>query len=231
MGAILENGGNVMRYAAALVDFDGTLADSMPWWLDLPRRTLEEAGIPEPEGFRRAIREVPMREIAVWMAVQYPELVRERTLEERWYAMMADSYRRRVTLKPGALELLSLFREKGLTVAILSATKRPLLDVALERFGLFSRVDLVLTEEEAGSKRTPEPYALLAEKLGLAMPEMLLVEDAPRNIAAAADLGLGTVGVYDASMEAWQEELRRTADVYLPDFSDLSPVRGLLEKK
>jgi beta-phosphoglucomutase-like phosphatase (HAD superfamily) len=104
-------------------------------------------------------------------------------------------------------------------------------DVALERFGLFSRVDLVLTEEEAGSKRTSEPYALLAEKLGLAMPEMLLVEDAPRNIAAAADLGLGTVGVYDASMEAWQEELRRTADVYLPDFSDLSPVRGLLEKK
>jgi len=220
-----------MRYAAALVDFDGTLADSMPWWLDLPRRTLEEAGIPEPKGFRRSIREVPMREIAVWMARDYPELVRESTLEERWYAMMADNYRRRVALKPGAMDLLSLLREEGLKIVILSATKRPLLDVALERFGLFSRVDLILTEEEAGSKRSQEPYLLLSEKLGLSLPEMLLVEDAPRNIAAAAELGLGTAAVYDASMEQWQEELRRTADVYLPDFSDLSPLRALLEKK
>ena len=33
-----------MQYKAALVDFDGTLADSMPWWLDLPRQTLIEEG-------------------------------------------------------------------------------------------------------------------------------------------------------------------------------------------
>ena len=219
----------MLRYKAALVDFDGTLADSMPWWLDLPRRTLSEAGIPEPEGFHRRIREAPMREIAVWMAEEYPELVRERPLPERWYAMMEDNYLHRVSLKPGAEALLSLFREKGLAVVILSATKRPLLDTALERFDLFSRVDLVFSEEEAGSKRTPAPYRFLAEKLALAPGEMLLAEDAPRNIAAAAEMGLGTVAVYDASMAAWQEELRRTADVYLPDLSDLSRVREMLD--
>ena len=58
---------------------------------------------------------------------------------------------------------------------------------------------------------------------------MLLIEDAPLNIAAAAEQGLGTVGVYEAVMAAWQEDIRRTADVYLRDFSDLSALRALLQ--
>ena len=220
-----------MIYKAALLDFDGTLADSMPCWLDLPRRTLAEAGIPEPPGFQQTIREIPMREIAVWMAGEYPELVRERTLEERWYAMMADSYLHRVSLKPGAEELLDLLREAGLRPAILSATKRPLLDVALDRFGLFSRVDLVLTEEEAGSKRTEAPYRLAAERLGAELAEMVLVEDAPRNLAAARALGLGTVGVFDESMAPFRAELLAASDLALPDLSDLAPLRAFLEKR
>ncbi len=219
-----------MIYKAALLDFDGTLADSMPCWLDLPRRTLAEAGIPEPPGFQQTIREIPMREIAVWMAGEYPELVRERTLEERWYAMMADNYLHRVSLKPGAEALLDLLREAGLRPAILSATKRPLLDVALERFGLFPRVDLVLTEEEADSKRTEAPYRLAAERLGAELAEMVLMEDAPRNLAAARALGLGTVGVYDESMAPFRAELLAAADLALPDFSDLAPLRAFLEK-
>ena len=219
-----------MNYKAALLDFDGTLADSMPCWLDLPRRTLEEAGIPEPPGFRRIIREVPMREVAVWMAAEYPELVRERTLEERWYAMMEDNYLRRVSLKPGAEALLALLRSLGLRPAILSATKRPLLDTALGRFGLFSRVDLVLTEEEAGSKRTEAPYRLAAERLGAEPWEMVLVEDAPRNLAAARALGLGTVGVFDESMAPFRAELLAASDLALPDFTDLAPLRAFLEK-
>ena len=219
-----------MIYKAALLDFDGTLADSMPCWLDLPRRTLAEAGIPEPPGFRRTIREIPMREVAVWMAAEYPELVRERTLEERWYAMMEDNYLHRVSLKPGAEALLDLLRELGLRPAILSATKRPLLAVALERFGLFPRVDLVLTEEEAGSKRTEAPYRLAAERLGADLAEMVLVEDAPRNLAAARALGLGTVGVYDESMAPFRAELLAASDLALPDLSDLAPLRAFLEK-
>ena len=218
-----------MQYKAALVDFDGTLADSMPWWLDLPRQTLIEEGIPEPEDFSGIIRRLTMREVAVWMAEQYPHLVRDRTLRERWESMMERNYLKRISLKPGAKELLSLLREAGLTVVILSATRRPLLDTALEHFGLLPRVDRIYCEEETGSKRTEKPYLFLEEELGVSRSEMLLIEDAPLNIAAAAEQGLGTVGVYEAVMAAWQEDIRRTADVYLRDFSDLSALRALLQ--
>mgnify|MGYP003618444224 CR=1 FL=1 len=35
-----------MAFSLALVDFDGTLADSMPYWLRLPADTLRAAGLP-----------------------------------------------------------------------------------------------------------------------------------------------------------------------------------------
>ena len=38
-----------MSCSLALVDFDGTLADSMPYWLRLPVDTLREANLPQPE--------------------------------------------------------------------------------------------------------------------------------------------------------------------------------------
>ena len=53
-----------MAFSLALVDFDGTLADSMPYWLRLPADTLRAAGLPQPEGFAEYIRSVPIREIA-----------------------------------------------------------------------------------------------------------------------------------------------------------------------
>ena len=40
-----------MAFSLALVDFDGTLADSMPYWLRLPADTLRAAGLSQPEGF------------------------------------------------------------------------------------------------------------------------------------------------------------------------------------
>lgn len=42
-----------MAFSLALVDFDGTLADSMPYWLRLPADTLRAAGLPQPGGLCR----------------------------------------------------------------------------------------------------------------------------------------------------------------------------------
>ena len=68
-----------MPYSLALVDFDGTLADSMPYWLRLPVDTLREAGIPQPDGYENYIRSIPMWEIARETEKTYPQLVEELT--------------------------------------------------------------------------------------------------------------------------------------------------------
>ena len=219
-----------MSFSLALVDFDGTLADSMPYWLRLPADTLRAAGLPQPEGFTEYIRSVPVWEIAKEMTKQYPQLEAETPLAARWSAEMAAHYAHDIPLKPGAKELLSVLRAAGLRVYILSATRHALLDAAIERLGVAPLVDGVYAEEETGSKRTEAPYAFFREMLGVPYERMLLVEDAPRNLAAAESLGAAGVGVYDESMKEYTEAIRDRAAVYLPDFSDLSALEALLRR-
>lgn len=219
-----------MSYSLALVDFDGTLADSMPYWLRLPVDTLREANLPQPEGFADFIRAVPIWEIAREVGKRYPQLETETPLGERWSAEMAAHYAHEIPLKPGAKGLLQTLRAAGLRVYILSATRHALLDPAIERLGIAPLVDGVYAEEETGSKRTEAPYAFFRDRLGVPYEKMLLVEDAPRNLAAAEALGLTGVGVYDESMKEYTEAIRAAAAVYLPDFSDLSALEALLRR-
>lgn len=218
-----------MEFKAALIDFDGTLADSMPYWLGLPQESLRRAGIPEPEGFQDAIRSVPVWEVAEWLPREFPALTAGGSLAEQWFAAMGEHYRRHITLKAGAMELLEELRAAGLTLVILSATRRDLLETAMGAMDVAGRVDLVFSEKDIGSKRTEVPYRFIAERLGLALEEMFLIEDAPRNLAAAAALGLGTVGVYDESMAGSQDEVRAVADVYLPDLRERHAMQRLLQ--
>ena len=103
-----------MAFSLALVDFDGTLADSMPYWLRLPADTLRAAGLPQPEGFAEYIRSVPIREIARDMGAKYPQLEAETPLAVRWSAEMAAHYAREIPLKPGAKKLLQTLRAADL---------------------------------------------------------------------------------------------------------------------
>lgn len=217
-----------MSFSLALVDFDGTLADSMPYWLRLPMDTLREANLMQPENFADFIRSVPIWEIAREVGKRYPQLEAETPLAVRWSAQMAEHYAREVPLKPGAKEFLRCLRAAGLRVYILSATRHALLDPAIERLGVAPLVDGVYAEEETGSKRTEAPYAFFREKLGVPYEKMILVEDAPRNLAAAEALGVTGIGVYDESMKEYTETIRAGAAVYLPDFSDLSALEALL---
>ena len=218
-----------MAYQLALVDFDGTLAESMDYWLSLPFVTIQEANIPEPEGFRDYIRSIPLWEVGAQMERDYPFLLEKGTVTEQWYRHMEDNYRYHVALRDGAVEFLQLLRKQGLKIALLSATRRATLDIGVERFGLFDLVDGVYSEEQIGSKRSPEPYEFLAKEFSVPLSDMFLVEDSWKNLRTAGELGLGTVAIQDPTMAKWEAQLRQS-DVYLPDFHDLTPVETFLHK-
>lgn len=216
-----------MAYKLALVDFDGTLADSMPYWLDLPEQTLRRNGIAPPEGFNRLIRDLPMMEVGKIFSRDYPQLDRLGPLNRYWEACMDENYHRRISLLPGAAELLRYLRDHGLAVWLISATPHSILDSAVKHFGLWELADRVLTEEDTGSKHRPDAYHFCANAFGCSLEEMLLVEDSLPNIRMAAELGLGTVAVRESVLPDFQPELQRIADVYTESWCDLSVLDSL----
>lgn len=214
----------------AIVDFDGTLAESMPYWLELPFVTLQQENIPEPEGFRDYIRSLPLWEVGAQLERDYPFLLEKGPVTEQWYAHMEANYRHRVPLREGAVEFLKLLRQRGRKIVLLSATRASTLAIAMERFGLYELLDGVYSEEQIGSKRSEEPYRYLAEKTGIPLSDMFLVEDSWKNLRTAGELGLGTVAIQDPAMAKWEAQLR-TADLYLTDFRDLRPVEDFLRRR
>ena len=218
-----------MAYQLALVDFDGTLVESMDYWLSLPYVTIKEANIPEPEGFRDYIRSIPLWEVGAQMEKDYPFLLQNGPITEQWYRHMEDNYRHHVPLRTGAAAFLQLLRQQGLKVVLLSATRRTTLHIGVERFGLYELLDGVYSEEQIGSKRSAEPYEFLAKEYGVPLSDMFLVEDSWKNLRTAGELGLGTVAIQDPTMAKWEAQLRQS-HVYLENFRDLTPVETFLRQ-
>ena len=102
-----------MSFQLAIVDFDGTLAESMPYWLELPFVTLKQENIPEPEGFRDYIRSLPLWEVGAQLQRDYPFLLEKGPVTEQWYARMEENYRHHVPLREGAAEFLKALRRRA----------------------------------------------------------------------------------------------------------------------
>ena len=219
-----------MSFQLAIVDFDGTLAESMPYWLELPFVTLKQENIPEPEGFRDYIRSLPLWEVGAQLQRDYPFLLEKGPVPAQWYAHMEENYRHHVPLREGAAEFLKALRRRGIKTVLLSATRASTLAIALERFGLYALLNGVYSEEQIGSKRSEEPYRYLEKTTGIPLSNMFLVEDSWKNLRAAAQLGLGTVAVQDPSMAKWEAQLRQS-DLYLEDFHSLTPVEDFLRRR
>ena len=217
-----------MSCKLALVDFDGTLVDSMPYWLELPFVTLKKYGIPEPEGFADRIRGDPMWKVSQQLEAEYPVLRGDRTLRERWDDDMLENYRLRVRKKPGAEALLALLREEGAKVCVLSATRERILSQALAFHGFMPLLDAVFDEANFGSKQKEDTYRALAERCGCRVDEVLLVDDAPFNIKTAAAAGCATVAVREGCFAHQVPELQAAAGLYVPALTETDAIRAYI---
>ena len=212
-----------------LADFDGTLADSMPYCAALPYEERKARGIAAPADLGDLIRARPMGEIAGILAARYAALGDREALYEAWTERMAENYAGRIALKPGAEALLEDFRRRELPVCLLTATDHRLLDPALDKLGLKRFLCAAVSEAEAGgSKRTGVPYRFCLERLGARAEETLLLEDSLPNLRGGRAAGLKTCGVYDESMAPVWEDIQRETDVSLRDLRSREALLALL---
>jgi len=97
-------------------------------------------------------------------------------------------------LLPGAVETLRLLRDKGIQIAIGSASKNA--PMIVEKTGLTGRFDALCSGlQVTKSKPDPEVFIRSADMLGLPYGRCLVVEDALAGIMAAHAAGMPALGV------------------------------------
>ena len=92
---------------------------------------------------------------------------------------------------------------------------------ALKRLNVLSFFQGMFTCSEIGSgKDQPDIYHAAALQMDTDPSRTWVFEDALHALRTAKKAGFQTVGVYDRASSADQEDIRKTADIYLPEFSD-----------
>ena len=102
----------------------------------------------------------------------------------------------RLALMPGAEALLNRVEGAGLPTAVCTSSGGAYLREMLEQFGLSGRFDALLAAEDVTrGKPHPEIYRTAAERLGVPIGSLLVLEDSGTGCAAGVASGATTVAV------------------------------------
>lgn len=210
-----------------LFDFDGTLVDSMPYWVkimaDLPRKY----GISVGEDFINII--TPMGREGTMRYIQ--QLGARATVEELLKETddaIFPLYENVIPLKKGVKECLLSMRERGRHLHVLTASPHRWMDPCLKHAGVWELFDNVWSCEDFSSVKTnPAIYGMAAERIGSPITDMAFLDDNINADKAAKESGIRVIGVFDETSRHDEKAMRALADDYVMDFDEL---RGRIER-
>ncbi len=142
----------------------------------------------------------------------------EKLLEMKGISISEDEKKRLATLKndyyveliqglspkdilPGAIDLIKLLREKGISVALGSSSRNA--RFILEKLEIESYFDVIIDGNDVSkAKPDPEVFLLSALRLGIDPSECVVLEDSASGIDAARIAGMKSIGVGSNSILA-----------------------------
>lgn len=210
-----------LPYGAYLFDFDGTLVDSMPNFVSVMLRILDERGMSYDKEIIKII--TPLG--CVGTARYYRELgldEPEETIIARMHRYAIPAYRDTIPAKEGVADTLHALKAAGCSLHVLTASPHPMLDPCLKRLGLWELFDNVWScEDFETTKSDPEIYRRAAAKIGLPVEQILFLDDNYNADRTAKEAGMAVCGVFDPTSAEYEAEIRSVSDHYIRQFSEL----------
>ena len=200
-------------YDAYLFDWDGTLAQSHEAWLAFYHEQLKSFGITLSD------EEVVSR-IFGRAKTGFQELgLSESDLEKVEAATIrtAKEQMTLVDLYPGATSVLELLDAKGKKIALVTASFREVVDLAVANHNLLDLFDVVITGDEVKAQK-PDPDGIITvlQKLNVAPNKAIMIGDSPKDLLAGNNAGTDTLLFYPPEHETQHPlaELQKCSPTY-----------------
>ncbi len=205
---------------AFIFDLDGTLLDSMHVWENVGYNFLKSLGIEEPpREINDTLRPMGVKESAQYLCdtFGFPQTPEELICDLN--KQMERQYKDTIELKEGALAFLQ--KNEGRAMCVATATRRDLVEPALERLGIAHFFEFILTSYEVGnSKHEPDIYLQSAQKLGRCAEDCIVFEDALHAASTAKKAGFYVVGVHETCFKNDHAEMSALCDEWVADLRE-----------
>lgn len=205
-----------------LFDFDGTLVDSMPFYIAGVLKELDKSNCKYGDDIIKTITPLGLAGTADYFLKTFGLKVSVEDLIRAFKENMANEYFYNIPAKSSVINVLSQLKERGASLNILTASTHITLDACLKRLGIFDLFDNVWScDDFFTTKVNPEIYKMAAQKLNTNIDEILFLDDNINANLTAKNAGMKVCGVFDESSADCVEQMKAVCDYYIYDFSEL----------
>jgi len=198
---------------AVILDMDGILIDSERHWQLTERAIFAELGIDLSDQLLVQTRGLRTEEmVAHWSARFSLDGTDPEALMADYDRRMVETMKREVPLMDGARELIGMFRELGLPVALATCSTQEHIDAVMDKHGLRASFDqLVSAAVDMPGKPHPEVFLRTAALLKIDPTCCLVFEDSFNGLVAAKAARMMVVAMPDP--EEYKQERFSAADL------------------
>ena len=210
-----------MQGKTYLFDFDGTLVDSMPTFISVMLKILDEHKIKYPDDVVKIITPLGYHGTAEYfrtlgLDIPTDELVKMMNGYARF------EYENNILAKDEVIKTLRELRARGCSLNILTASPHIMLDPCLVRLGIWELFDNVWSSDDfKTTQANPEIYKMAAEKIGVPTEQLIFVDDNVNAVRTAKLAGAIAYGIYDDSSKDDIDEMQAASDRYIKSFDEL----------
>ena len=186
---------DLSKYDLFIVDFDGTVVDTMVMWRDICPDFIRSINKEPSSDLFEKITSKTNLEISRYVRENYLTEYSYEEVEEMFFNFIKEQYIKQ-DIKPNAIKMLEEFNKFG-KVVLYSATAGRILDVLLEKFDLRKYYSHIYSGSDLKiSKKDGTGYLKVIELEGGCF-KPLAVEDALHAILGASSQGIDVLAVLD----------------------------------
>ena len=204
-----------------LFDFDGTLVDSMPTYVSVMLRVLDENNIAYDDDIIKTITPLGYEGTAkYYKTLGVPSSVESIIADLNAYAK--KEYEECILSKNNVIDVLRELKRRGASLNVLTASPHTMLDCCLKRLGIFDLFENVWScDDFHTTKANPEIYKEAAKRLGVGVEDVIFLDDNFNAVKTAKAAGMHVYGVYDESSRDYVDDMKSISERYISDFSEL----------